>query len=780
MPEGKTASTFPQSFTPTQRLAASQRPLAIQAPALPILLPYRPHGSKELFYVPQTETQMTPDRSDTTMESSHPGSDDAVPPHFSSEVLGNQDPGLDRGVTVKHTEGIYSKRRKTASFKMQTPGHRGNTVSVDESCQTSMIQTPQRFSQDPFNLTKVPLSSDQAPSGSKRDQGTSPVQFLSCNQSDESGVEFQPINMEIDYSMASQSQNAHLDQSRVSQTGMVGQQESRYRDLGQPATQQNGGNLDQLWRRFSERWRLEESHWTNEKEASLLERLERLSRLIHNTTGATRLLEPEDGDGPRKTGVGVERIENIEKSARSGETRRKADGKLRGDRKVDVKPTAPRRAWVQETQAEEIFDPAEEESSASLSSSASHSPSTSRHLCPAERDESETASTMCSSTSTVDTARLIQAFGVHRVRCLTSSSSLTKLYSDIDKQREGRDLGKQRGKAKDLPPVITQLETTTTDESVVTADCASSASTHSSHHGPSQSLAAKRVVKLANKGIQAGDLEIVNNGTRRHTRDVGTIFPSPGDIRGTVWVSLPSSSIERGPSKTQVFLKDRRTKRDQAKHHPQGVSWFIPVELRAEGRKENKPDQEEEEELDRRPGSTWFESYNRTHPWREPLRQRHIQEVRDRPLNVIHAESDVESRGKTVSSGLVRFSLQEVLEMRRPEFISHSRERMKRLALQTEERRLQAIFSRERDPLFSQPGGTGRLPKLAGRTEYRRAVPRKEMIQRSKQIYENLPEVQRRREEERRKVEYRSYRLNAQLYNKKITNYVLGRRTPWQ
>lgn len=36
----------------------------------------------------------------------------------------------------------------------------------------------------------------------------------------------------------------------------------------------------------------------------------------------------------------------------------------------------------------------------------------------------------------------------------------------------------------------------------------------------------------------------------------------------------------------------------------------------------------------------------------------------------------------------------------------------------------------------------------------------------SSRIYENLPEVQRRREEERRRAEYRSYRLNAQLYNK--------------
>lgn len=33
-------------------------------------------------------------------------------------------------------------------------------------------------------------------------------------------------------------------------------------------------------------------------------------------------------------------------------------------------------------------------------------------------------------------------------------------------------------------------------------------------------------------------------------------------------------------------------------------------------------------------------------------------------------------------------------------------------------------------------------------------------------IYNNLPEVRKRREEERRRAQYDSYRLNAQLYNK--------------
>lgn len=43
-------------------------------------------------------------------------------------------------------------------------------------------------------------------------------------------------------------------------------------------------------------------------------------------------------------------------------------------------------------------------------------------------------------------------------------------------------------------------------------------------------------------------------------------------------------------------------------------------------------------------------------------------------------------------------------------------------------------------------------------------------------IYENLPEVQRRKEEERRKAEYRTYRLNAQLYNKVLHKHTFIRR----
>lgn len=58
--------------------------------------------------------------------------------------------------------------------------------------------------------------------------------------------------------------------------------------------------------------------------------------------------------------------------------------------------------------------------------------------------------------------------------------------------------------------------------------------------------------------------------------------------------------------------------------------------------------------------------------------------------------------------------MQEALEMRRPEFICQSKQRVRRLALQAEERRLQATLGRDRRRLYNQPGELGRLLKSAG------------------------------------------------------------------
>lgn len=237
---------------------------------------------------------------------------------------------------------------------------------------------------------------------------------------------------------------------------------------------------------------------------------------------------------------------------------------------------------------------------------------------------------------------------------------------------------------------------------------------------------------------------------------------------------------ERSPPKTQSFMNEKRSKKAQIERYPQGVSWFVPADSLKGNAKENQPGPGA---LPGR-GQVWFEPYTKTKPWREPLRERQIQEepvsIKRRSLGqpIGSAETDTDSKAPPA---LARITLQEALEMRRPDFLSRSRERVKRLELQVEERRLQAVFQQEREQLFNRPGGRGQLSQPADFSAHRkRVVPRKEMFKRSKQIYSQLPEVQQRIEEEKRKAEYRSYRLNAQLYKKKITNRILGRKTPWQ
>ncbi|KAJ4939130.1 hypothetical protein JOQ06_028591 [Pogonophryne albipinna] len=692
VPQGGKTSTSTQSFTP--RSVVSQRTLPTVSPAVPVLLPYKPRGSEELFYIPQTEAGVSSiEPSETTMESSHTGSDDAVPPRFSSDVLGRRDAGVERGVPIRHSEGIYSRRLKPGGVKMQELRHRG--VSANGPSQTRETQTPKPSPQATAAAAAPPRL---------RDQGTSPLQFPSCAQPEQNRVRFQPDVVDVDSDTALH----HLTTSSVPQRGGEGAQERRDSHLRPPAAPQSSSTLDQLWESFCDRWSPEESRPISEREASLLQRLERLSRLIHSTRGnnMSGLQEGEQGRS-REDATGKERTKDVG-----------VGSELRGGRKVEGEPPVLRQAWTQSLHVEETSVPAEEDS---FTCSSSQSP----HLCPADRDESEALSSMSGSgsMSTVDTARLVRAFGAHRVQSLKTSSGLRRLYSAIDKQKEGRQ--PRRGGGREPSHITTLSETTGTDESTVAPDSASSTSTYTlpSPRGPSRTLAAKKAVRVVSRGIQTGDLEIVSNGTPRHTRDVGTTFPSPGEAR-----TSSSSSLDRGGEggRSQGSQKQRKSKRSPPKSYPEGVSWFIAAEdLRSEGRKENRPEEEETS----RPSSAWFEPHSKMHPWREPLRQRQIHEEGNRH----HAEHDLERRTKTISSGLARISLQEALEMRRPDFISQSRRRVKCLALQAEDRKRQEVFIREREDVFSWTGAKGRLLRPKGTALLRRAVPRKEMIQRSKQ-----------------------------------------------
>ncbi|NXM00609.1 ALMS1 protein, partial [Tyrannus savana] len=137
-------------------------------------------------------------------------------------------------------------------------------------------------------------------------------------------------------------------------------------------------------------------------------------------------------------------------------------------------------------------------------------------------------------------------------------------------------------------------------------------------------LSTKRRARMLNKGIQAGDLEIVSSATKRNTRDVGLTFPTPRSVQ-------PSQGIPRecwhrvhgnlgggkgpwkGMNRTHVCLPLFILSRALST----GTSWFVQGEgLNSDSRKENHSSAVSG------PGPSWFEPWSSTKPWREPLREK--------------------------------------------------------------------------------------------------------------------------------------------------------------
>ncbi|KAF6724385.1 Alstrom syndrome protein 1 [Oryzias melastigma] len=593
MPESSRFQRGEFSSTAHLRGAAASPPLFKQTPAVPMLRPYKPPGSDELFYIPDREASASPA---STMESSHPGSDDAVPPPFGSDILGQQDPGLEAGVTFRHAEGIYSKRVNSFNMQTDTPAHPSPPKSqLPPSTNGQVLRREQRV-----------------------------------------GLHRSP----------------HPEQTGPDHTAH---------------------SLDLLWQKFCEA--LGGSGPACSREASLVERLQRLSQLIHSMGG----LQGEQSRGERG-GHGTE---------------------------------PQRRVWAsREDRAEEALQGVDSvQSLLSWSSSLVHTEGT------------ETPSP--GSDSSIDTQRLIRVYGAHRVQKMKNGA--------IHRQKRGVT---HRTTPPSAPPPL----------------------------GPTEDRESARHRACSTSEGRSKDTQAGNIRTRPLTRDVGTTFPSPGDARSFGQTSSSSSSTVRGggtPPKFQTSSRRGKSRRSPPQAHPGGVSWFISADtLRSEERKENRPE-----------SAAWFQHWSRVEPWREPLRLRQVQQDRRRQQTV----PEPEPKARSLSSTGGPISLQEALRVRRPDFIIQSRQRMRRLDLQAQERRLLSLEG----AFCYQTGAPVRLRTPAGPL-LRRAVPRKEMIQRSKRIYENLPEVQRRKEEERRKAEYRSYRLNALLYNKRITERVLGRRSAWR
>ncbi|XP_045147315.1 (E2-independent) E3 ubiquitin-conjugating enzyme FATS [Echinops telfairi] len=126
-------------------------------------------------------------------------------------------------------------------------------------------------------------------------------------------------------------------------------------------------------------------------------------------------------------------------------------------------------------------------------------------------------------------------------------------------------------------------------------------------------------------------------------------------------------------------------------------------------------------------------------------------------------------------------TLQEALEVRKPQFISRSQERVKQLELRMQQRKVQH---------GEAPGPKQSLrPTRANKKQFtvphplsdnlfkpkERCISEEEMYMRSKRIYNNLPEVKKKKEEQKKRVTLQSNRLRAEVFKKQLLDQLLQR-----
>nr|XP_027786089.1 (E2-independent) E3 ubiquitin-conjugating enzyme FATS isoform X2 [Marmota flaviventris] len=126
-------------------------------------------------------------------------------------------------------------------------------------------------------------------------------------------------------------------------------------------------------------------------------------------------------------------------------------------------------------------------------------------------------------------------------------------------------------------------------------------------------------------------------------------------------------------------------------------------------------------------------------------------------------------------------TLQEALEAHRPQFISRSQERLRKLERMVQQRKAQQTEHPEQKPSW--------LPVRANKKQFtvphplsdnlfkpkERCISEKEMHMRSKRIYNNLPEVKKKKEEQKKRVILQSNRLRAEVFKKQLLDQLLQR-----
>ncbi|XP_043919569.1 Alstrom syndrome protein 1 [Protopterus annectens] len=739
------------------------------------LLPYKPVGSHDVFYTPYPENEIQISRSGTSVESSHPGSDDAIPPKFPAEVLGASDNFSFKTSFTRHQEGIYKKKKGSVRVAWQEEESavpdsnvRGSKQPVssekrDASASLTPVQSYIKYPLQPQSKSSSPGKQEIADHENVRvgpdDTGQKGVHFRTTPHSTDfkhsqkgifqEGARFRDSHQYPDYMIdkwglhekelrfkstsypahytvgqeGMQSKGTlHLKNYTAKETGYThrkrgaqhfsalraeadhsfcdthsasdtsresGTEELQHakplvnhhcelarsratdgmqkqlQELPSNRSVQTNGSLDELWKKFLQRQKkLNSFEVSRQGELSLVERLERLARLLQNPV--QHMLQISEQEEWRS---GKEQDTWQQEHPRKRERESLKTVRLDSESGHDELPFQAHTPLIQKPEKELCTDHIKRilqhkyksDSISDISSTVGHQMGTINITTDSEtltqtEAESWTQTETNSTISTIDTARLIRAFGPHRV---SVQPQISRLHRIIDKQKERTEnkMSKRRRRKEEVRDEG-HSQTARTKHKQSSKDLKLDSSDTMSTSSSSVVLAFSRGedrtgIRRLNKAVQAGDFEIVSSATKKNTRDVGLTFPSPRPDC-TLPQHTESGSILNPKVQFQTedntFLQDRKTKKCIRQRPCEGIAWIVPVDdLKSESKKENHL-------RSFGPGPAWFEPLSNTKPWRQPLREKHLQERPVRDVEWSHKQI-VTSQEKPLSP-LVRLTLQ--------------------------------------------------------------------------------------------------------------------------
>uniref|UniRef100_A0A8C3KGH3 ALMS motif domain-containing protein n=1 Tax=Calidris pygmaea TaxID=425635 RepID=A0A8C3KGH3_9CHAR len=482
----------------------------------PLLLPYKPSGSTGMYYVPYLKagSRVSPAGSEISVESSHSGSNDALPPRFPTSVLNLRDDNDPDSTAIKQKEGIYSKRAKPklawAEEQMipleDSSEHTDHLKSVKTT--HSVFKSAQFYLHHPmptcesYFLSNSELSEDSSGIGHARPSSRAVMQNwkkVHCHQrvfsvfhKKDGENEFFPLTAEGDYSKNEdlnvstslgneksgkdllQHGRREAEQKAARNCPLLCSQttclnESVEKGLPPRHRTHSSGSLDELWIKFLECQKRHQHHnFRSNGELSLVERLDRLARVLQNpirhtlitTKSEKNVSEREIKEREQKE---IDHVSMSEKSMsestlQSNATRVEERPGIIHDKNSLVKLRKNRPEGKIICQMNKILEHQqclETPSNTSSETRLSRDHGTTMSSITSESDavtqtemETATQTEVSSSISTIDTARLIKAFGHERVRV---SPRLSQLYCTINHQKiRSEKWNKGSGRALDV------------------------------------------------------------------------------------------------------------------------------------------------------------------------------------------------------------------------------------------------------------------------------------------------------------------------------------------